>query len=68
MIEAPMPFLVGLLRSHKEYVPSLSEDEMQNDDEYMVQKLVIEIDDEVKGVKIDSNRVELPIPEFKELE
>lgn len=66
MIEAPMPFLVGLLRSHVEHVPSLNEDGSYNDEytegEIYQERLVVMIDDENKRVELSRDKLDLPIP------
>ncbi len=54
MIEAPMPFLVGLLRSHVKYVGSLNEDGSFNneyaDPDIYQERLVVMIDDDNKKI------------------
>ena len=62
MIEAPMPFLVGLLRSHLKFV-SLQSDYHEEG----VERIVVYINDERKEVTVDNNHVDLPIPCFKNL-
>ena len=56
-----MPIMVGLLKSHKEFVSSINGDYSVS--EYNVERLLVEINDEKKGVEItyDSN-IELPVP------
>lgn len=69
MVEAPMPFLVGLLRSHISEVHSLSDrvrssvHSSYND----VERLVVNINDVKKLVTIDDRGVDLPLPQFKGL-
>eukprot|EP00347_Sterkiella_histriomuscorum_P012528 403368229 len=72
IIEAPMPFLVGLLKSHVKFVPSLNEDGSFNnefeDQDIFQERLVVMIDDENKNVAICQDKIDLPKPDFHELE
>jgi len=56
MIEAPMPYILGLLKSHVKYVPSMNEDGSYNTDQYdgdlFQERLVVMIDDDNKSVAL----------------
>lgn len=69
MVEAPMPFIVGLLKSHLNEVPSLT-DRMRgsvHDGFNDVERLVVHINDDKKEVTIDDRGVDLPLPVFRGL-
>jgi hypothetical protein len=71
MVEAPMPFLVGLLRSHLSSVPLIQEGSARSPSfpgDYSEQeRLVVYINDSRKEVKIDDHTVQLVVPSFKNL-
>jgi hypothetical protein len=60
MVEAPMPFLVGLLRSHLQHVPSISSPRSSHSlDDFSAdtERLVVYIHDDKKEVTIDDSRI-----------
>lgn len=71
MIEAPMPFILGLLKSHVKHVNSMNEDGSFNseyeDEELFQERLVVMINDENKSVELSKDKIDLPIPSFKNL-
>jgi hypothetical protein len=61
MVEAPMPFLVGLLKTHLQFVQhSLSPDLPD-----CTEKLIVYLNDKKKEVHVDTSCIKLPIPDFK---
>lgn len=61
MVEAPMPFLVGLLKTHLQFVQhSLSPDAPD-----CTEKLIVYLNDKKKEVDVDTSCIKLPIPEFR---
>jgi hypothetical protein len=68
MVEAPMPFLVGLLKSHLQYLPSLSEPTHKLHEDFGEnERMIVHISDDVKEVRIDCRHIELPVPQFKDI-
>jgi len=61
MVEAPMPFLVGLLNTHRQFVQhALSPDAPD-----ATEKLIVHMNDKRKEVEIDTTCIKLDIPQFK---
>ncbi len=61
MVEAPMPFIVGLLRTHLQFVSHcLSPDAPDS-----VEKLIVHLNDKKKEVVIDTSCIKLPVPVLK---
>ena len=55
-----MPFLVGLLRQHLQFVHALN-----SPMEDGIERVVVYISDQNKDVQVDVSQIDLPLPKFK---
>ena len=61
MIEAPMPFIVGLLKSHFQFVHCLNNP--TNEDG--MERLVVHLNGNIKEVTLDTRQITMTLPVFK---